>query len=112
MNYPLESALFLKFSENFRIFTYFDVIFEILVKFSGRGAFRDGKESFSSARILVSKNFSLLPQKWDEKWEVSKIVPLLAQKWDKKWDAPLSIQNRADDITIHYIKKKLRNPFT
>ena len=29
---PLKSALFLKFSENFRIFTYFDVIFEILVK--------------------------------------------------------------------------------
>jgi len=50
MNYPLKSALFLKFSENFRIFTYFDVIFEILVKFSGRGAFRDGKESFSITR--------------------------------------------------------------
>lgn len=74
--------------------------------------FEMARNRFRAHATLVSKNFSLLPQKWDEKWEVSKVVPLVAQKWDKKWEAPLSIQNRADDITIHHIKKKLRNPFT
>ena len=64
---PLKSALFLKLPENFRIFTYFDAIFEILVKFSVWLFSRAGRKAFASARIHFSKKVSLLHQKWDEK---------------------------------------------
>ena len=73
MKWPLKSALFLKFSENFRFITYFDVIFEILVKFSGRGAFRDDA-------VRVSTILPVLFQKRHEKSHVTIILPVSPQK--------------------------------
>ena len=47
-------TLFLKFSRNFRIFTYFDAIFEILVKSSVAGSFEAGSERFFERVRLAS----------------------------------------------------------